>query len=301
MSITIRPYQHPEDYSRVYDFLIRHYQPGNKDGNWLAPMWEYGYFHPLMDTSSLGKNAVWEKDGVIVAVANYEWRLGEAFFQFAPGYHFLRAEMLAYAEENLYGISKQDSRKYLAAYVNDFDEEFRSLVSSRGYAQQEEDSRPLYYFTVPDRFPAISLPSGYRLTSLAEECDWAKVNRVLWRGFDHEGDPPAGLEELESRQKMFDTPKAQRSLKIVVKAPDGNFVAFCGMFYEPTHRYAYVEPVATDPDHRRLGLGKAAVLEGIRRCDELGATVAFVGNDLPIYQSIGFEKVYHAECWVKYS
>jgi ribosomal protein S18 acetylase RimI-like enzyme len=91
-----------------------------------------------------------------------------------------------------------------------------------------------------------------------------------------------------------------RDLKIVVESPGGDFVAFCGMFYEPAHRYAYVEPVATDPDYRRMGLGKAAVLEGIRRCGALGATVAYVGNDLPIYRAIGFKKAYDSECWLKY-
>ena len=93
---------------------------------------------------------------------------------------------------------------------------------------------------------------------------------------------------------------AGANLKIVVAAPDGNFAAFCGMFYQPTHRYAYVEPVATDPDYRRLGLGKAAVLEGIRRCADLGATTAYVGSDLPFYLAIGFKVIYTSDCWVKF-
>lgn len=46
----------------------------------------------------------------------------------------------------------------------------------------------------------------------------------------------------------------------------------------------------------RLVLGKAAVLEGIRRCGVLGATLAYVGSDLPIYQSVSFRKVYNREC-----
>jgi GNAT superfamily N-acetyltransferase len=98
---------------------------------------------------------------------------------------------------------------------------------------------------------------------------------------------------------MFDTPKARRDLKIAVAAPNGDFVDFCGMFYEPTGRFAYVEPVATDPDYRRLGLSKAAVLEGIRRCGVLGATVSYVGSNQPFYRAIGFRKVYDSECWVK--
>ena len=158
----------------------------------------------------------------------------------------------------------------------------------------------MYQFAIHNPFPAISLPEGFRLNSLAEECDWTKVHQVLWRGFDHGDEVPMSEEEFESRRAMFDTPKARRDLKIAVVAPNGEFASFCGMFYEPAGRFGYVEPVATDPRYRRLGLGKAAVLEGIRRCGELGATVAYVGSDQLFYQAIGFKKAYNSQCWVKY-
>ena len=300
MSIRMRNYTHPDDYWAIDRFLIEHYQPGNADGNWIEPAWEYMHFHSLLDSASLGKIAIWEESGKIVAVAHYEWRLGEAFFQFHPAWRHLRQELLEYAEANLFGVSQKDGRKYLCAYVNDNAPEFTALVMSRGYEKYPEEARPVYRFEIPNPFPPVGLPEGFRLTSLAEACDWAKVNRVLYRGFDNEGEPPDGEAELEERRKMFDTPNGRRDLKIVAAAPDGSFVAFCGMFYEPTHRYAYVEPVATDPNYRRLGLGKAAVLEGIRRCGALGATVAYVGSDQAFYQAIGFKKVYVSECWVKY-
>ena len=166
----------------------------------------------------------------------------------------------------------------------------------RGYARDTQGDRPMAKFVIPDPFPPLCLPEGFCLTSLAEACDWAKVNGVLWRGFDHPGEPPSGNEVLAERQKMFDTPKARRDLKIVVENPKGNFVSLCGMFYQPTHQYAYVEPVATDPDYRRLGLGKAAVIEGIRRCSGLGAKVAYVGSDQEFYLAIGFEVIFISQC-----
>ncbi|MFN2182772.1 MAG: GNAT family N-acetyltransferase [Anaerolineae bacterium] len=300
MGITRRSYNGPDDYWRIDRFLIEHHQPGNADGNWLEPAWEYMHGHPYLDASSLGKIGIWEDEGKIVAVAHYEWRLGEAFFQLHPRYPHLRQEMLEYAEENLVGRTKEDSRTYLRAYVNDNDEAFGSLVRARGYARDAGEARPLAQFAVPDPFPPIHLPEGFRLTSLAEDCDWAKVHRALWRGFNHEGEPPMNEAELEDRQRMFDTPKARRDLKIAVEAPSGELVAFCGMFFEPEGRFAYVEPVATDPDYRRMGLGRAAVLEGISRCGALGATVAYVGSDQPFYLSIGFEVLYTSECWVRF-
>lgn len=300
MSVHFRHYTNPNDYKLVDKFLIDNHQTGNTDGNWLEPIWEYMHHHPALDDSAIEKIGIWEDEGKIVAVAHYEWHVGEAFFQFHPAYKYLRQEMLDYAEENLTGQSNKDGRKYLSAYINDIDEEFTSLVQSRGYKEDEKSDRPMYQFVIPTPFPSITLPEGFHLTSLAEDCDWGKVNRVLWRGFNHEGEPPAGEDELESRRKMFDTPSARRDLKIAVRTARGDFVSFCGIFYEAPHCFAYVEPVATDPDFRRLGLGKAAVLEGIRRSSELGATMAYVGSDQAFYQAIGFRKVFNSACWIKY-
>jgi GNAT superfamily N-acetyltransferase len=299
--IQFRNYNGTEDYKRIDDFLIQHYQPGNQDGNWIEPIWEYMHFHPYLDSASLGKIGVWEDDGEIVAVAQYESRLGEAFFQFHPEYRHLREEMLDYAEINLYGLREENGEKYLHAYINDYDEPFLSLIQSRGYERNPENDRPMYQFIIPDPFPAITLPAGFCLTSLAEECDWEKVHRVMWRGFNHGEVPPITEQDLEERRRMFDTPSARRDLKIAARAPNGDFAAFCGMFYQPDHQFAYVEPVATDPVYRRMGLGKACVLEGIRRCGVSGAAIAYVGSDQGFYKSIGFEKAYfNEECWVKH-
>ena len=300
MNITFRNYDHAKDYALVSDFLIAHHRPGNLDGNWIEPMWEYMHFHPALDSSNMGRFGIWEDAGKISGVAHYEWHMGEAFFQFHPAHRHLRKEMLAYAESNLTGISKKDGQKYLCVYVNDNDMEFVSLVKERGYERDPEGDRPMAKFDIPEPFPSIILPEGFHLKSLADDPDWAKVHRVLWRGFDHGDDVPMNEEEFESRRRMFDTPKARRDLKIVVESPDGNFAAFSGMFYEPTGRFGYVEPVATVPEYRRMGLGKAAVLEGIRRCGELGADMAYVGNELPIYTAIGFKKIHTSECWLKY-
>ncbi len=115
MSIKNRHYNGPDDYNLVDNFLIEHYQPDNQDGNWIEPAWEYMHSHSLLDKSSLEKIGRWEEVGKIVAVAHYEWHLGEAFFQFHPIYRHIQEELLDYAEGNLYGRSKKDGRKYLYA------------------------------------------------------------------------------------------------------------------------------------------------------------------------------------------
>jgi GNAT superfamily N-acetyltransferase len=300
MTIQYRTYTGENDYWAISAFLKKHHQVGNLDGNWLEQMWEYMRFHPNLDESVLGKIGLWEDGGEIVAVAHTETSLGEAFFQLHPQYLYLRAEMLDYAEQNFTGVSNDNGRRYLAAYVHDSEAEFQTLLQSRGYQKKDEWKRPLYRFDIPHPFPSITLPDGFQLKSLADEPDWGKVHQVMYQGFNHGAVGEITDEDREMRRKMFDTVTASLDLKIVVTAPDGCFAAICGMFYDADNSYAYVEPVATDPAYRRLGLGKAAVLEGIRRCGELGAQIAYVGSDQAFYQAIGFKKVFNEECWIKY-
>ncbi|MFN2304116.1 MAG: GNAT family N-acetyltransferase, partial [Anaerolineales bacterium] len=208
--------------------------------------------------------------------------------------HTLCEEMLDYAEDQLVGEDGE-----LHAFVNDTDTKLTSIVEQRGYICAPDQNRPLARMSIPNPFPEISLPSGFKLLSLADEPDWAKVHKVMYRGFNHGDVSEVTPEDMEMRRSMFDTVTARRNLKVVVAAPNGEFVSICGMFYQPKGQYAYVEPVATDPDYRRLGLGKAAVMEGIRRCADLGAVEAFVGSDQAFYGALGFEVDYVSQCWVK--
>jgi predicted N-acetyltransferase YhbS len=297
VSIEFRQYRHPDDFGPIGDFLIEHYLPKNIDGNWLQPAWEYMHSHPNLDESELSKIGVWEESGSIVGVVHYESSLGEAFFQTHPGFAGLKPRMLDYAEANLRGKT-EDGRPYIRVFVNDFDGIFEEHPKSRGYQTERANARPLSMMEISELPPKADMLEGYTLKSLAEDNDLEKIHRLLWKGFNHEGDPPA--ESIEWRKKMQSGPNFRKDLTIVVESPSQDFVAFSGTWFEPTNRTAFVEPVATDPDHRRKGLGQAAVLEGLRRCAQLGATVAYVGSDLDFYRAIGFERRYVCNCWFSY-
>jgi len=298
MVIKFRKYDVSNDFKLVGDFLIENYQPDNRDGNFLQPAWEYMHSHPWFDERSLDNIGIWEDSGRTVAIVHHELYLGEAFFDIHPGYPHLKTEMLDHAEKYLYGKT-QDGRKYIKAFVNDFDKDFEALVKSRGYKKDVAHARPMSQLTITGPFrPIISLPDGFRLRSLAEDNDLAKLDRVIYRGFNH-GDEPPEI-DFEGRKKMQSVPNFMKDLNIIIAAPDGNYVAYAGTWFEATNKFAYVEPVATDPDYRRMGLGRTAVLEGVRRCGELGAQVAYVGSVQPFYQAMGFKRLYTCNCWIKY-
>jgi GNAT superfamily N-acetyltransferase len=297
MIITPRRYKHPADFDRIGQFLIDTYRPGTRHENWLQPRWEYMHYHPLIEElgeSALIKIGVWESDGNIVAVVHFEHKLGEVFFQVHPDFRHLKPEMLEYAETHL-SAEMPGGQRYLNVFVNDFDTEFEPHVKACGYRIVEGVSDCWSAFEIVHPFPSISLPDDFKLQSLEDENDLWKLSRVIHRGFNHPGEPPQDW--LAQRDKMQSAPNYRKDLNIIAVAPDGSYASYCGMWQDTTNRVAYVEPVCTDPDYRRIGAGTAVVLEGIRRCGEEGATVAFVGSEQRFYMSMGFKKLFGINLW----
>jgi predicted N-acetyltransferase YhbS len=292
MSVRMRTYDHETDYGAVGQFLIRIYQT-DPPGNWLQPRWEYAHSHPMIDTENLGKFAIWEDDGEIVAVVHYESRLGVIYVQLDPRYPRLKREMLEYAVTNLMGDLKAGRGCYV--YIDDADSDFGVIASEMRFEPKIEHAEPTMRLAIPEPFPEIRIPKGFRLQSLADEFDVEKVHRVMHRGFNHEGEPPA--DELEDRRRKLSSANFRRDLTLVAVAPNGDYASFCGMWPVPGSNACYIEPVATDPDYRRMGLGTACVLESIRRCAAEGATVAYVGSDQTFYLSMGFEVCSSSTAW----
>ena len=274
MKVRLRNYEHPSDFNKIGQFLSETYQPGDRHNNRLQSRWDYMHYHPAIDESALCNIGGWETNGNIIAVVHFEHTLGEVYFEVHPDFIYMKPEMLEYAEDHL-STRVDNGHYYLKVYINDFDIEFENIVRKRGYLKVKDIADCWSAFKISHLFPAINVPNGFRLKSLQDDDDLAKLNTLIWRGFNHPGEPPEG--GTDNMKRMQSAPNYRKDLNIIVEAPDGRYAAYCGMWYEVRNKIAYVEPVCTDPDYRRLGLSTAAVLEGIRRCGREGATVAFVG------------------------
>jgi GNAT superfamily N-acetyltransferase len=285
MSIVKRPYTSQpgftEDFNKVRDFLVRINNVHVTTPGFLWGRWEWGFSLPYLDVTSLTRMGVWEDGGEIVALAAYEQGLGYAWLCLDEKYGMLTPELLAHARD---GMMKDGTVK---ALIPDTDRELQRAAFEMGFrpTQEKECNAALDINRDSLRY---TLPEGFRITSLAEECDLRKYNRVLWKGFNHGDDVPETEEQLENRRVSLSGPHVDLNLNIAVAAPDGEFVSYCGMWHESGTDYALVEPVATDPAYRKMGLGRAAVLEAIKRCGERGAKRAFVGSSQQFYYSIGF-------------
>jgi len=298
MSINVRPYVHDQDYDRVGDFLIEQYRPGNNLLLWIQPRWEYMHYHPLIKETDISKIGVVEVDGAIVGVVHHEHDEGMIYFQVHPDHDAQKAALFDYAEATFGSKDGESGRERLLIFINEADLTLQRLAADRGYERDVDFREVTSRYALGGGVPEVVLPQGFHLQSLADENDLRKINQVLWRGFNHPGPPPE--EEIEGRKEAQEAPNFKHDLTIVAVAPNGDYVSFCGIWYVPENRLTYVEPVATDPDYRRMGLGKAVVLEGIRRTVPLGSQMAWVGSEQEFYVAIGFTKSYRAEAWIKY-
>jgi ribosomal protein S18 acetylase RimI-like enzyme len=280
-----------EDYHKVRDFFIR---LGYAEFTYTR--WDWMTTHGYLDKSVLGKIGIWEDEEQIVGVATVDCQFGMGFCLTLPEYAFLKKEMLLYSNEN---FSKDGD---FGIVILDTDLKFQDIAAGLGfYATEEKENDAIFYL---DKTPTeYNLPEGFHITTMKETFDLYQYLRVLWKGFNHELNGEGEFQfskekELMSTEEMI-RPNVDLNLKVAAVAPDGNFAAYCGMWYDPEAGYAVIEPVATDPQYRKMGLGKAVVLEGIKRVQQLGAKTAIVGSSQQFYYSIGLRPYKTSTVWRK--
>ena len=282
------------DYNDVRNFLIEldshNYHFGRWDWMMMSLSAEWA------DPEGIEKVGIWEDGKKIVAMAGYDIKLGSAYLLALKGYEKLKEEMLLYAKENL---AKDGQFRVL---ILDGDLEMQNIAAKNNFFPTRDREWDAVYPIEPDKIK-YELPEGFCITSFKENFDLYKYGQALWKGFNHEvkEEGPFSFyweKHSERYRQEWNRPNVDLGLKIFVVAPNGDFVSHCGMWYDKRSKSALVEPVATEPAYRKMGLGKAAVLEGIRRCGELGATRAFVGSSQQFYYSIGF-RPYATSTWWK--
>lgn len=278
-----------EDYYKVRDFFVN---LGSTQFTYAR--WDWMITHGYLEKNSVGKIGIWEDSNKIVGVATFDVQPGVAYCLTFPEYDYLKKDMLLYAKANL---SKDEKFRVV---ISDSDVYFQDIAADLGFiATENKEGNAIFYLDKTST--EFSLPEGFRITTMKEMYDLYQYYRVLWKGFNHElngeGEFIFSKEKEEQGYKQMRRPNVDLNLKIAVVAPDGNFVSYCGMWYDKKKDFAIIEPVATDPDYRRKGLGKAAVLEGIRRVGELGAKKVLVGSTQQFYYSIGLRPFSTETIW----
>lgn len=285
MNLTMQPYQSEDDYWRIRAFLRQvMLLNGLREKSWHVARLDYWRWHVALNCQERETIDdvvfLWETtDGQIAAVLNPEGD-GEAHLQVHPGLRTpaLEEEMLAVAEERL--SLERDGQRALTVWTDDQDEVCSALLERRGYSRGKWVEHQ-WRRDLGASIPEAPIPAGYAVRPLGDVDELPARSWASWRGF-HPDEPDDEYQGWEWYLNVQRCPLYRRDLDIVAVAPTGSpggeIASFCTLWYDDVTRSAYVEPVATVPEHQRLGLARAVITEGLRRAKRLGATRAFVGG-----------------------
>jgi ribosomal protein S18 acetylase RimI-like enzyme len=299
--VTSRRYAN--DYCAIMDFLREVYLQTRTQQCWLPQRWEYAEHAVNHINMARGEDpwqrsiGIWEEHGRIVGISHKE-EGHNAFLQIRPGHDSLTDEMLDFAEAVI-AIQTADEKRRLNVWSRHSDTHRNERLVSRGYTRGDDGN---YYNAQPVRQVfAPRLPDGYSFVSAAEERDALRRVNAAHAGFHPEEE--ALREVPEHFAKMEQAPLFRPDLELMTRHQDGTLTSFCVVWYEEVTKTAMFEPVATHPNHRRLGLGKAMLLEGLRRLQSMGAERAFVesygDHRKAFYNSAGFQTYDKDWYWTK--
>ncbi len=280
----MRSYRNEEDYWAIRRFLRDVYvRNGRAEHSWLPQRLDYWRFFgmPVLGDGVLETDVfLWETpSGDLAAVLNSESR-GWAYLQVDPRFRTpaLEDEMVSVAEERLRTIGKSSGRPVLVVVAQDADAMRTELLACRGYRRMEDWQEVPRTRDLSLPIPDVPLAAGYGIRAMRPTDEDARSRKeASWRAFHP--DEPADTDFVGSSYRHIECePLYRRDLDLVAEAPSGEMAAFATVWYDDALRVCTFEPVGTAPEHRRKGLAKAVIAEGMRRAKDVGARVASVGG-----------------------
>ena len=185
-----------------------------------------------------------------------------------------------------------ERRSHLADYVLGGDTELTTALGTLGYTAVRWDAEMLR----PDmeHLPAVVVPEGYVLRA-PEPGELRAVHEMAVSAFsEHWGEWEGADHQLE---EWIEDPRFRRDLVVVAFHGSQPVTALSNSvetLLDGSVR-GMLETLATHPDHRRRGLGRAAMARSLELLRAEGATTAYLGVDtdndnraLGLYESCGF-------------
>ncbi len=303
--LTMRRYRDDDDFWRMRAFLREIFLLNDRiERSWSLPRLDYWRWHFIQTCESDPMEQVtflWEtEDGRLAAVLHPIY-VGEAYLQVHP--HFrsaeLENEMFACAEQYL--SSKNTAGERRLFMLADEDDPLRQeVLKARGYTFR---NHPVYRWRrdLDEPLPEVNIAPGYTIRSMGDASEYEARAWASWRAF-HPDEPNDGFDGGDWYANLQSAPLYRRDLDIVAEAPNGEIAAFSTVWYDDVTRSAVCVLVGTAAEHQRLGLGKAVMIEGLRRLQRMGGTRAFAnGFDPPANALYGkvLGTSYRAESWFK--
>lgn len=204
-------------------------------------------------------------------------------------------QMLAEAEHYLSSLSVVEPQT-LAMFVFADDARRRILLEARGYFGS--DCRVHFAQSLLEKNLVPHLPDGFHFLK-AQDADHAERRADL----HVDAFSPGSTMTAEKYQTVMNAPDYDPEMDVVIVAPDGRYAAFALGWCDPESQIGLFEPVGTRKAFQRMGLGKAALYEAMRRMQERGMEMATVRTTrslpgvLPFYEAAGFQQMNTIWCY----
>jgi len=279
MKLKLRNFESEDDYWRIRAFLRDIFLLNNRrELTWHVARLDYWLCHLMKNKMAAVRELIclWETaDGEIVAVMNTE-EPGHVYLQVHPAFRSieLELEMIALAEEK-FSIEFK-GQQAVCLWADSQDELRHEALRGRGFAQGKWTEYQ-WRRDLDAELPEVVVHDGYVLRSLGDIDEVPARSWASWRGF-HPNEPDEEYEGWEWYLNVQRCPLYRRDLDIVAVTSTDEIASFCSLWFDDVTRSAYIEPVATVPEHLRRGLARATITEGLRRLQKMGATRAFVGG-----------------------
>ena len=300
---TSRALRTDDDWWRIRDFILDTYPITPPGFVWENRRWEGLRFHrerPVPVRRLREVIRIWESSGQIVGAAHPEDR-GEVHLQVHPDFRHLESDMFAWAEDRLSLSCENGRSRTIATFAFDYDSHRQRVLTDRGWGRLESGGMARRLRLGDQRLRSTPHIDGYvlRSTCAGDHNIAQRVADVINAGFNTDTHSAAEIHTFMTKSPTF-----SHDLNLVAESSGGSFAAHVGGTYDERNRRGIIEPVCTDPHHRRRGLAQALILEAFQRFKGLGATnvVVDTGDDASangFYESIGFTEAYHGNVWRK--
>ena len=261
-----------EQYESIYQFLLEAEKlEYNEHFHWGRFEWMHA--HSYLDEDKLTSIAMFkDENGTIVGLTTYDTGYDDRVYLIHTSSDKM---LLEYMVDTI--LEAEGDGAVIKANSNDT--VLCQILQEKGFEKKHrcacilslDLTNPLDY----------SMPDAYSMSPQGCVADPWQYQLAIHKGFGNDGIPERWDDEFLKR-----IPHVNEDLKTFAIA-NNEYCAHCGLWYS-TGNTAYVEPVATVPEHRKQGLAKAVVYEACTRANAFGAKRAIVISDQEFYFRIGF-------------
>jgi mycothiol synthase len=306
-AITARPYAGEADLAQIAALQNACEVVDQLDMSTSADELRTEFEDPRLDTAR--NLRLWEDDGRLVGFGQL-WALvtpeelnGRLQMWVLPEARGsgLESQIIAWGAERLGAEASEHGKPgRLRIQAREDQAEWRTLLQAEGFSIDRYSYVMQRSLDEPIDTPRI--PEGFVIREVAgahEAVQWTEMFNLSF--IDHPGSSPWTVEQV--RHYLVE-PIYRQDQNIVAIAPDGTFAGFCWALINPElnertgHKVGEIDVLGTRRGFRKLGLGRALLLEGLRRLKAAGMATAQLGviannptGALQLYESAGFQRL----------